>query len=108
MDNQRRALLQGRIRPANPLGGNIASLVVRAKPERLAALRAAIEAIPAAEVHAVTNDGRMIVTVEDCRQLSASEALIRVQQLDHVICVTLAYEHCEHEHCESALQEMPS
>lgn len=72
--------------------GGVVGLVVRARPERLAALRDAIEAIPAAEVHAAA-DGRLVVTLEDSPQLSVSEALVRVQQLDHVICVTLAYEH---------------
>lgn len=93
MNIQRRALLMGRIRPAAAHGGAIVSLVVRARPERIDAVCRAIEAISAAEVHAADGDGRIVATLEDSPELSASEALIRVQQLDHVICVTLAYEH---------------
>lgn len=98
MDSSRRRLLTGRIgsTDANPPSLNsLVSLVVRAKPERMASLKLAIEAIPAAEVHAMTDDGRMVVTLEDCPDISTADALVRVQQLDHVICVTLAYEHCE-------------
>ncbi|MFA6062198.1 MAG: chaperone NapD [Gallionella sp.] len=73
---------------------NIASLVLRAHPERLAAVQLAVCAIPGAEVHAVSHDdGRMIVTVED--MLSCADALMKLQQLDHVMSVTLAYEHSE-------------
>ena len=38
-------------------------------------------------------DGRMIVTVED--MLSCADALMKLQQLDHVMSVTLAYEHSD-------------
>jgi nitrate reductase NapD len=73
---------------------NIASLVLRAHPERLAAVQLAVCAIPGAEVHAVSqDDGRMIVTVED--MLSCADALMKLQQVDHVMSVTLAYEHSE-------------
>jgi len=73
---------------------NIASLVLRAHPERLAGVQLAVSAIPGAEVHAVSHDdGRMIVTVEDMQ--SCADALMKLQQLDHVMSVTLAYEHSE-------------
>jgi nitrate reductase NapD len=98
MDSSRRRLLTGRLSSNDasiaPLS-SLVSLVVRARPERMSSLKQAIEAIPAAEVHAITDDGRMVVTLEDCPAISTADALVRVQQLDHVICVTLAYEHCE-------------
>lgn len=73
---------------------NIASLVLRAHPERLSGIQLAVCAIPGAEVHAVSHDdGRMIVTVEDMQ--SCADALMKLQQLDHVMSVTLAYEHSE-------------
>lgn len=75
---------------------NLASLVVRAQPAKMAVLRDALLAIPGAEIHAETEDGRMIVTVEETPEQTVSTALTRVQQLEPVICVTLAYEHSEH------------
>ncbi|WP_334158588.1 chaperone NapD [Oryzomicrobium sp.] len=74
---------------------NLASLVVRAQPAKMAVLRDALLAIPGAEIHAETEDGRMIVTVEETPEQTVSTALTRVQQLEPVICVTLAYEHSE-------------
>lgn len=75
---------------------NIASLVLRAHSKRLAGVQLAVCAIPGAEVHAVSHDdGRMIVTVEDMPELSCADALIKLQQLDHVMSVTLAYEHSD-------------
>lgn len=75
---------------------NIASLVLRAHQDQLVALQEAIRAIPGTEVHAVSNeDGRMIVTVEDTPTHACADALTRIQQLDHVMSFTLAYEHSE-------------
>ena len=75
---------------------NIASLVLRAQPDRLADLQKAVCSIPGSEVHAVnSNDGRMIVTVEDTPDHTCADALIKVQQLDHVMSIVLAYEHSE-------------
>lgn len=74
---------------------NLASLVVRAQPAKMAVLRDALLAIPGTEIHAETEDGRMIVTLEDTPEQPVSAALTRVQQLEPVICVTLAYEHTE-------------
>ncbi len=73
---------------------NIASLVLRAHPARLSDIQLSVSNIPGAEVHAVSReDGRMIVTVED--MLSCADALMKLQQLDHVMSVTLAYEHSD-------------
>ena len=43
----------------------VASLVVRARPERVEPLRVEIGALPGTEVHAVQPEGRLIVTVDD-------------------------------------------
>ena len=75
---------------------NIASLVLRAHPHRLAGIQLAVSNIPGSEVHAVSHeDGRMIVTVEDTPDQSCADALMKLQQLDHVMSITLAYEHSE-------------
>ena len=81
---------------------NVASLVIRAQPTKMAALRDALLAIPGTEVHAETADGRMIVTLEDTPDQPVSEALTRVQQLEAVISLTLAYEHSEIEEAPEA------
>lgn len=75
---------------------NIASLVLRAQPSRLADLQMAVCAIPGSEVHAISNkDGLMIVTVEDTPDHACADSLVKVQQLDHIMSITLAYEYSE-------------
>jgi nitrate reductase NapD len=75
---------------------NIYSLVVRALPENLLAIKTEILAIPGAEVHQ-EHDGRLIVTIEDVTGYPTSNALAAVQAIDHVISTTLAYEFYEDE-----------
>ncbi len=75
---------------------NIASLVLRAQPARLAELHRAVCTIPGSEIHAVSNeDGSMIVTVEDTPDHACTDALVKLQQLDHIMSITLAYEYSE-------------
>lgn len=75
---------------------NIASLVLRAHPAQLAGLQKAVCSIPGSEVHAVSDkDGLMIVTVEDTPDHACADSLLKVQQLDHVMSITLAYEYSE-------------
>lgn len=83
---------------------NVASLVLRAHPHHVAGLRRALASIPGSEVHAVER-GRVVVTVEDTPGHACADALLKVQQLDHVISLTLAYEHSE---SDSTPQELPS
>lgn len=75
---------------------NIASLVVRAKPEHFPELRTSLCAIPGVEVHAqCTETGRMIVTVEDCEGHAVADSIVAVNLSKHVLSITLAYEHTD-------------
>jgi len=73
----------------------VASLVVRTRPERVVALRAEIDALPGAEVHAVQPEGRLIVTVDDSDGASPAENIVNVHNLGGVIGVSLVYEYCD-------------
>ena len=75
---------------------NLASLVLRIQPERRAAAEAALTALPGVECHAMSDDGKLIVTVEETPQSSVAETLIAVQGVPEVLAVTLAYEHNPH------------
>ena len=44
---------------------NICGVLVHVKPERRYEVRATLAAISGVEVHTLTDDGRMVVTVED-------------------------------------------
>jgi periplasmic nitrate reductase NapD len=62
----RRALISGRLpdRVIAPHGGEIASILVQARPERLADVEAAILALTGCEVHGRDPKGKLVVVVD--------------------------------------------
>ena len=75
---------------------NIASLVVRAKPEDFAALEGALAAIPGVELHGKSaQSGHLIVTVEDGPGHSTTDSILAVSLAPRVQAVTLAYEYTD-------------
>ena len=51
---------------------NLASLVLRIQPERRVAAEAALTALPGVECHAMSDDGKLIVTVDAHGNTSAA------------------------------------
>jgi len=64
----RRAFISGRISNPDPViappGGEIASVLVQARPERLADVEAAILAIGGCEIHARDPKGKLVVVID--------------------------------------------
>lgn len=62
----RRALMSGRLpdRVIAPPGGEIASILVQARPERLADVEATIVALAGCEIHARDPKGKLVVVVD--------------------------------------------
>jgi nitrate reductase NapD len=82
---------------------NISSVIVRARPEKLALVRDALARTPGVDVHADTPDGRLIVTVEDCAGDSNADVFIRFHNLDGVIGASLVYQYCDDDIQEARL-----
>ena len=74
---------------------NIASLVLRIRPETRAEAEAALCALPGVECHHMSDDGKLIVTVEDVPGAAMSDTLIAVHRVPQVLAATLAYEHTD-------------
>ena len=74
---------------------NIASLVLRIHPSTRAEAEAALRALPGVECHHMSDDGRLIVTVEDAPGAAMSDTLIAIHRVPQVLAATLAYEHAE-------------
>lgn len=70
---------------------NICSLVVHAKPGHAEHARSGLENLPGVEVHAGTEEGKMIVTVEDTEQSSANDTMMAVGDVDGVVNAVLIY-----------------
>jgi nitrate reductase NapD len=74
---------------------NITSLVLRIRPDTRAEAEAALRALPGVECHHMSDDGKLIVTVEDAPGAAMSDTLIAVHRVPQVLAATLAYEHCD-------------
>ena len=74
---------------------DICSLVIGARPESLQALRRDLQALPGVELHAVADDGRVVVTVETDDHGNSVDVIERMRTLDGVLSVGLVYHHFE-------------
>ncbi len=69
---------------------NIASLVLRIRPESRQETEVALRALPGVECHHMSDDGRLIVTVEDAHGAAMSDTLVAVHRVPQVLAAALA------------------
>ena len=74
---------------------HIAGVVVHADPARLDTVRAAIEVISGAEIHAASETGKLVVTLEAPSSRAIAAHLSFLHQLDGVFSAALVYQHNE-------------
>ncbi|HMV18377.1 MAG TPA: chaperone NapD [Zoogloea sp.] len=74
---------------------NIVSLVLRIHPDTRAEAEAALTAFPGVECHGMSDDGKLVVTVEDAEGASMSDTLIALHRVPQVLAATLAYEYTD-------------
>ncbi len=70
---------------------NICGVLVHARRERAADVGEVLAALPGIEVHQRTDDGRLIITIEDTPQRMASETLADIHKIDGVLSASLVY-----------------
>lgn len=74
---------------------NICGVLVHTHPDRSEEVAQAIRSMAGAELHHMTPDGRMIVTVEDTAEESAGDAALAIHRLRGVLSAALVYHHFE-------------
>ncbi|WP_424928340.1 chaperone NapD [Amaricoccus tamworthensis] len=74
---------------------NICGCLVHVNRNTIVATREEIEQIQGVEVHAQTEDGRLVVVVEDTEDTLASDTIMALHQIPGVITLTLNYHHFE-------------
>ena len=74
---------------------NISSLLIHVQPQRAEHVCAQLEQLPGVEVHAVTAEGRLIVTVEKGDDLEMERAVEQLGAIPGVDATTLVYHHSE-------------
>ncbi|HEY9080093.1 chaperone NapD [Magnetovibrio sp.] len=79
---------------------SITGLVIHAVPENAASVQAAVEALDGAEVHKVTEDGRLVVTVDNPDDGKAAQVFDSFRTIAGVLSASLVYTHFEEDHGE--------
>lgn len=81
--------------PAKPV--NICGVLVHVVPADRFRLRDALEALPGVEVHAMADEGKLVVVVEDTEDDLASATINRINDIKGVLSVALVYHHFDSE-----------
>ncbi len=91
----RRAVITGRVINADPIvpppGGEIASILVQARPDRLAEVEAEITALPGCEIHGRDPRGKLVVVTEAPDSGSLGTLLNIIQSLQNVYSAALVF-----------------
>ncbi|MGE4281984.1 MAG: chaperone NapD [Magnetospirillum sp.] len=72
---------------------NICGVLVHVVPARRHQVKAALEAKPGVEIHTMTDDGKMVVIVEDAAGEWAGSIITSFHDVDGVLSVALVYHH---------------
>jgi nitrate reductase NapD len=74
---------------------NISGLLLHARPERAEALCERLLQMPGIEVHAISPEGRLVVTLENAGDGEMTDTFARIQALPDVLSASLIYQHSE-------------
>jgi nitrate reductase NapD len=74
---------------------NVAGVLLQVHPDKLGRVRAALDRFPGVEVHMLTQDGRLIVTVEE--EGEGGDTVLALHRLEGVLAASISYHHFEPE-----------
>ncbi|SAK74344.1 assembly protein for periplasmic nitrate reductase [Caballeronia catudaia] len=83
---------------------HIAGVVVYARIEALQYVMHALAALPGAQVHGTSADGKIALTLEADRSSCVAEQLHAVQAIPDVVSTALVYQH--HDHADSLSEDI--
>jgi nitrate reductase NapD len=76
---------------------NVCGILVHTRPGTVEDVRGRLAALPGVEVHAATDEGRLVVTVEDTPDRLAIETITDILQTEGVINASLVYQYTDDE-----------
>jgi nitrate reductase NapD len=76
---------------------NISSVVIRARPDELEAVRGRVAVLPGVEVHLALPEGRLVITLEDSSVATAADTFIALHNVDGVLGASLVYQYSDDE-----------
>lgn len=74
---------------------NISSVIVHAKPGVVDVVRVSLAAVAGVEIHAVSDEGKIIVTIESADESAMVRAFEIVSTLDNVMSASMVYHQTE-------------
>ncbi|WP_457331997.1 chaperone NapD [Rhizobacter sp. P5_C2] len=102
----RRTMLPVAAAPSSgPAELHIASLVVHSSPSRAPALAVTLAELPGAVIHAVTDRGKLVITLEASSAGDMIGLVQTIQRTDGVLSAALVYQHADT--LESMNEELP-
>ncbi len=75
---------------------NISGVLVHIRPEQVSAVKSQLENLTGVEVHATTDDGRLVVTIEDDTGPMIHK-MNSFHEIDGVLSASLIYHHFDEE-----------
>ena len=76
---------------------NVCGVLVHTRPGNVEDVKGRLAALPGVEVHAATEEGRVVVTVEDTPERLAIETISDIFQMAGVINASLVYQYTDDE-----------
>lgn len=74
---------------------HIAGVLVQTRPEHIPQVQTRLGEVNGLEVHVVSPDGRIVVTVEGDGRKSVADTLFSLNAMQDVLSASLVYEHSE-------------
>lgn len=79
---------------------NICGVLVHARPENIVPVKERLQHLEGVEVHAINDDGQLVVTLEQDDEGLMADTLMSFQNVDGVISASMIYHHNEDENNE--------
>lgn len=74
---------------------NICGIMVHLRPETAHRVRQRLLQIPGVEIHAISDEGRAVVTLEEDDEDRMADAMLRLQRSEGVLSASMIYHHRE-------------
>jgi nitrate reductase NapD len=76
---------------------NISSAIVHARPGHAAEVQRALAAVAGVEIHAVSDEGKLIITIESPGDRETADTFEAISQMDHVMSTSMVFHQTEDE-----------
>ena len=76
---------------------NIAGVIIHSKPQTRFDVRDRLRELPGVEVHAVSDEGKMVITVEEQPRTLLADTIMNLNHVEGVLSAAMVYHHYEND-----------